>query len=143
MGEIISGLKRKSETFVQVSRFFPSTQICDICENRQEVPLSQRVFTCLACGNEKDRDIHSAVNIKNEGLKALRAMGNTEHAKTPAEPLASADIAFRDVDKPMASNQEVAALCGAVVHQFCGMPSKKADKNFPIIDYAASRGSGP
>jgi putative transposase len=110
MGEIISDLKHKSETFVRVDRFFPSTQTCDVCGERQKVELSERVFVCQVCGNTKDRDTHSAINILNEGLKILRAMGSPEHVKTPVEPLTSGDIAPWDVGKSVVLKQEAIAL---------------------------------
>jgi putative transposase len=110
MGEIISDLEHKSETFVRVDRFFPSTQTCDVCGERQRVELSERVFVCQSCGNAKDRDTHSAINIRNEGLKSLRAMGGPEHVKTPVELPTSGDAALWGVSKSMAMNQEAIAV---------------------------------
>jgi transposase len=116
MGEIISDLKHKSETFVRVDRFFPSTQTCDVCGERQKVELSERVFVCQSCGNAKDRDTHSAINILNEGLKTLRAMGSPGHVKTPVEPLTSGDIALWGVSKSVVLKQEATAFQGVVAH---------------------------
>jgi transposase len=110
MGEIISDLKHKSETFVRVDRWFPSTQTCDVCGERQKVELSERVFVCRSCGNTKDRDTHSAINILNEGLKTLRAMGSPEHVKTPVEPLTSGDAALWGVSKSVVLKQEAIAV---------------------------------
>ena len=110
MGEIISDLKHKSETFVRVDRWFPSTQTCDVCGERQKVELSERVFVCRSCGNSKDRDTHSAINILNEGLRILRAMGGPEHVKTPVEPLTSTGTALWSISKPVVLKQEATAL---------------------------------
>jgi len=110
MGEIISDLKHKSETFVRVDRFFPSTQTCDVCGKRQKVELSERVFVCQSCGNTKDRDTHSAINILNEGLKTLRAMGSPEHVKTLVEPLASTNTALWGIGKQLVLKQEAIAV---------------------------------
>jgi hypothetical protein len=78
--------------------------------------LSERVFVCRSCGNTKDRDTHSAINILNEGLKILRAMGSPEHAKTPAEPLTPTDAASWGISKSVALKQEATALQGVVAH---------------------------
>ena len=110
MGGIISDLKRKSETFVQVSKWFPSTQLCHVCGSRQAVGLNERTFVCRTCGSKEDRDVHSAINNLNEGLNNLRAMGNPEHVKTPAEGLASTDVALWDVSKLVSVKQEAIAL---------------------------------
>jgi putative transposase len=110
MGEIIFDLEHKSETFVRVDRWFPSTQTCDVCGERQRVELKDRAFVCQICGNTKDRDTHSAINILNEGLKSLRAMSGSEHVKTPVEPLTSANIALWDIGKSVALKQEAIAL---------------------------------
>jgi putative transposase len=113
MKGIISDLKHKSETFMRVDRYFPSTQICDVCGNRREVGLSERMFICQSCGNTKDRDTHSAINILNEGLKTLRAMGeHTEHVKTPVEfPTSTSSSSLVD-SKLVTVNQEATAPLG-------------------------------
>jgi putative transposase len=69
MGGIISDLKKKSETII-IDRFFPSTQLCSECGSLNKHGLESREYNC-SCGYSKDRDIHSAVNILNEGLRIL------------------------------------------------------------------------
>ena len=113
MKGIISDLKHKSETFILVDKWFPSTQLCEVCGNRQEVKLSERVYRCPVCGNTKDRDTHSAINILNEGLKALRVMGSPEHAKSPVELLTSTKTALWSFGKPMTMKQEVVSPRGS------------------------------
>ncbi len=40
---------------------------CCICGNIQEMPLSQRTYTCPSCGSVMDRDHNAAINIKKGG----------------------------------------------------------------------------
>ena len=68
---IIAALRSKAHTFVEVDRFFASTQICNVCGNRQKLDLWQRVYDCPFCGSKMDRDINSAINIMLEGKKQL------------------------------------------------------------------------
>lgn len=84
MGETILDLKRKSKTFIEVDRYFPSTQICDECGTKMNVKLSDRIFHCTKCGNIKDRDWHSAINIKNKGLN-ISPLRSTEDLNTSGE----------------------------------------------------------
>lgn len=110
IGGIISDLKHKSETFLQVDRYFPSTKTCHKCGNKQEVLLSERIFTCQNCGSSEDRDIHSAINILNEGLKSFRLMRSSEDVKSPVELTTSTDVAFWNNGKLLTMNQEAIAL---------------------------------
>ena len=68
-GGIISDLKKKSET-VLVPRNFPSTQLCPNCGSLNKIGLDKRIYFC-SCGYFEDRDIHSAKNILNQGLKQI------------------------------------------------------------------------
>ena len=79
-GGIISDLKKKSETVV-ISRSFPSTQLCPKCGSLNKHGLELRIYSC-SCGYQEDRDIHSARNILNEGLKQI---GRESTNKMPFE----------------------------------------------------------
>ena len=50
-------------------RYLPSTQQCHRCGRRQPMALSDRIYSCT-CGCHIDRDINSAIVLKNECLKA-------------------------------------------------------------------------
>lgn len=67
-------LTDRNKFFVKVDRWYPSTQICSVCGSRNPAmkDLSKDVYECLDnCGNELDRNINAAINIKNEGLRIL------------------------------------------------------------------------
>ena len=73
--EIIRILKYKclwfNKIFIQVSPYYPSSQICSRCGNRNEETKDLRVreYRCSKCGLEIDRDYNASINILNEGLK--------------------------------------------------------------------------
>ena len=55
---------------------------CSVCGYIQAMPLSQRTYSCLSCGNILDRDHNAAINIKNRYVR-------TDCAElTPAEMVA-------------------------------------------------------
>lgn len=57
---------------VVVDRYYPSSQICHICNHRDgKKSLDVRHWTCPNCKNELDRDINASINILNEGLRLL------------------------------------------------------------------------
>jgi putative transposase len=63
---------------VIVDRFFPSSRLCGACGavNRSLKPR-QRFWRC-GCGANHDRDVNAARNLRDEGLKALVAVGYTD-----------------------------------------------------------------
>ena len=73
--EIIRILKYKSlwlnKIFIQVSPYYPSSQICSNCGNRNEEMKDIRVreLKCSKCGLEIERDYNASINILNEGLR--------------------------------------------------------------------------
>lgn len=68
IGGIIRDLKNKSHTPIVVDKYFPSTKLCPVCDYKNKLSLSDRIYSCK-CGYLEDRDIKSAVCILNEGLK--------------------------------------------------------------------------
>ena len=68
LGYIVEWLKWKCYQYGielrQVDRFYPSSQICNKCGNRQPMPLNKRTYKCNNCGNKEDRDINASINLK-------------------------------------------------------------------------------
>ncbi|MFV8227341.1 RNA-guided endonuclease InsQ/TnpB family protein [Mycolicibacterium fortuitum] len=68
-------------TLAVCDRWFPSSQHCD-CGARTKLPLSQRVFTCAACGyGPIDRDVHAARNIATHAVAVTSDTGETLNAR--------------------------------------------------------------
>jgi len=82
IGGIISTLKQKVHTPIEVNRMFASTKTCSKCGNTQDIALDERVYVCKNCGNVMDRDYNSSINIETEGLKQI---GTVRTELTPVE----------------------------------------------------------
>jgi len=66
-------LKDKGSKLVKIDRFYPSSKRCCRCGNvKKELKLSDRVYRC-DCGNNMDRDVNAAINIREEGIRILFA----------------------------------------------------------------------
>jgi len=86
IGGITSAFKQKARTPSEVERFFASTKKCSGCGNVNcEMPLSERVYRCEACGLVIDRDLNAAINIRNEGVPAERREVTPVDTKTSTE----------------------------------------------------------
>ena len=74
--EIIRILKYKcnwlNKKFIQVNPFYPSSQICSRCGNKNEEmkDIGVRELKCSKCGLEIERDYNASINILNEGLRS-------------------------------------------------------------------------
>jgi putative transposase len=80
-GTFCTMLKYKAEqegkTYLEVDRFFPSSHLCSSTLLRvPKMDLSVRLFECPHCGQRHDRDINTAINIREEGLRIL-ALGTS------------------------------------------------------------------
>ena len=75
--ELTRQISYKSEwngrIYKKVNRYFPSSQLCNICnyKNTDTKNLSVRFWTCPQCGTLHDRDKNASINILNEGLRML------------------------------------------------------------------------
>lgn len=59
-------------TLSVVDRYFPSSQICHICGERDGKKSEYiRNWICPHCGSKLDRDINAAINVDVEGLRLL------------------------------------------------------------------------
>ena len=75
--EIVEQLRYKCDWndngFVQVDRFFPSSQLCNNCGyQHHDLGIGVGKWTCPECKTFHDRDINAAVNIRDEGLRILK-----------------------------------------------------------------------
>lgn len=62
---------------IKIDQWFASSKTCNDCQYKvKEMPLSLRRWDCPNCGaKEIDRDINAALNIRDEGIKVLKAAG--------------------------------------------------------------------
>ena len=60
-------LMYKAEKFgceiILADRWFPSSKTCSNCGCIQDMPLSERVYSCGSCGTVLDRDLNAALNL--------------------------------------------------------------------------------
>lgn len=81
---------------VVIDRFFPSSKTCHSCGTIHDMKLSDRVMRC-ECGNEMDRDLNAAMNIKRQALSLLPAEGKALAANVSATKPAPAKQEMEDV----------------------------------------------
>ncbi|MFW9997278.1 MAG: RNA-guided endonuclease InsQ/TnpB family protein [Candidatus Odinarchaeota archaeon] len=76
LGGLMSILKERMRTPVEVDRLFPSSQLCSNpeCGHKQKIALDERTYICPECGLVIPRDVNSAINIEDEGLSKLGAV---------------------------------------------------------------------
>ena len=52
-------------TVIIADRYYPSSKKCIVCGNvKKDLKLSERIYHCEKCGNETDRDLQAAINLK-------------------------------------------------------------------------------
>lgn len=57
------------KNIIRIGRFEPSSKMCSCGHIRRELKLSDRVWTCPACGSVNQRDLLAAQNIKKFAFK--------------------------------------------------------------------------
>lgn len=66
-------LEELRKKMVKVDRYYPSSKTCSKCGKLKEtLSLSERIYKC-ECGNEMDRDVNAAINLREEGRRILCA----------------------------------------------------------------------
>ena len=73
-GEFTRQLQYKSDwngdNIIYIGRFEPSSKTCSVCGyKKDDLKLSDRSWVCPQCGTKHDRDINSAINIKEMAFK--------------------------------------------------------------------------
>ena len=77
LSEVVRQLEYKclfyDKTFVKVDKYFPSSQLCSCCgeRNKEIKNLKIREWTCSKCGAMHHRDVNAAINILKEGFKDI------------------------------------------------------------------------
>ena len=63
--------KEKGKHFYQVDTYFPSSQLCSVCNNKDTKykNLNERNYYCTHCHNQLDRDLNASINVMFEGLR--------------------------------------------------------------------------
>lgn len=57
---------------VAVDRFFPSSRLHNDCGGyKEDLDLSERVWTCPVCSVQVDRDLNAARNIRDEAIRVM------------------------------------------------------------------------
>lgn len=64
-------LSYKAQVLLKVDRFFPSSQLCPRCGNKQKMGLSKRIYSC-SCGYEQDRDYNASLNILLKAIEEFK-----------------------------------------------------------------------
>jgi len=68
--------KWKGKIYHRIDRFFPSSKMCNSCNYiNNELTLKDRVWNCSNCNTILDRDLNASINILNQGLNNLNAVG--------------------------------------------------------------------
>lgn len=61
------------KTLSVIDRYYPSSQICNICGVRSDKKSEDvRFWECSHCNSTLDRDLNASINIYNEGLRILK-----------------------------------------------------------------------
>ena len=65
-------LLERGKLFIKIDKWFPSSKTCHNCGAiNKELKLSDRVWTCPACGAVIERDYNAALNIRDAGLALI------------------------------------------------------------------------
>jgi len=67
--------KWNNKVFYQIDKYFASSQICNKCKNKQNMPVNIREYNCDVCNTSIDRDLNAALNILEEGLNTAGTAG--------------------------------------------------------------------
>jgi putative transposase len=60
--------KQTKTKVVFADRFYPSSKTCSCCGFiKEDLLLSHRIYKCINCGFEADRDLNAAINLKKLG----------------------------------------------------------------------------
>ena len=91
--------KLNGTTIVKISKFYPSSKLCHICNYKKiDLLLSDRSWICPICNTLHNRDTNAAINILKEGLRLLNINNNCISDNTiiynTSNPWAKGDSSF-------------------------------------------------
>ena len=74
--KLVQMIKYKSKwyakTFIQIDRFYPSSQLCSQCGyQKHDLTIDIREWICPSCKTKHDRDINATKNILQKALQEL------------------------------------------------------------------------
>jgi len=55
--------KKFGSSLVLAPRFYPSSKTCSFCGHVQPMPLKERIFNCVRCNTNVDRDLNASRNL--------------------------------------------------------------------------------
>lgn len=92
---------RNDKHLIIIGRFYPSSKTCHQCGTvYRDLTLSERFWTCSACGQLLDRDLNAAINIDQEGLRQYQqSRQELPRHKTPVETELVHSIRVASVDE--------------------------------------------
>ena len=101
--------KQAGTEIVPAPRWYPSTKTCAKCgrEKTEKLDTSIRIYKCAKCGNQMDRDLNAARNLRP---RKLREVLEEEKRKTKRVKTISRRLAVEKSRTPTAKN-------GAAGHQ--------------------------
>jgi putative transposase len=84
---------RYGTTLVLADRWYPSSKLCSGCGVRKgDLALSERAWTCAACGAHHDRDVNAAINLQRLATGALAAATALPEASLAVTPGTAAGV---------------------------------------------------
>lgn len=84
-------------TFVQIDRFYPSSQICSSCGHRDgKKSLDVRGWVCSSCGVYHDRDLNAATNVLLKGYSDLTGLSIEESSAELVDYRRGEDVRLGD-----------------------------------------------
>ena len=73
--------REKGKKLIKVDKYYPSSKTCRFCGYvNGNLKLSDRNWICPKCKTLLDRDLNSAINIRNEGLRIYNSIGYLDNA---------------------------------------------------------------
>lgn len=86
LGSLVQKLKYKSQRrgklFTQVDKYFPSTQLCHLCDYKNEnLAISTKEFECGGCGTHLHRDVNACKSLVKEGVRMVNPTPKKKKSK--------------------------------------------------------------